>query len=179
MQGPRLRDIPCLRSGEAKRSYPTSKVWSSGCSLLELQRDNPMTKVRETQVRGLGAERASEGRQTDTTITVNWPIWSQNHSLVELNEIKSCHVGPPKRDGSWWRGLTECGPMEKGTANHFSSLALRTPCTLWKGKKTGHWKMDREAWHPTVHGVTKSWTQLSDWSELKVTNTADFSNVPS
>ena len=26
--------------------------------------------------------------------------------------------------------------------------------------------MDGEAWHATVHGVTKSWTQLSDWSEL-------------
>ena len=22
--------------------------------------------------------------------------------------------------------------------------------------------MDREAWHPAVHGITKSWTQLSD-----------------
>ena len=30
-------------------------------------------------------------------------------------------------DGSWWRGLTECGPLEKGMANHFSILALRTP----------------------------------------------------
>ena len=26
--------------------------------------------------------------------------------------------------------------------------------------------MDREAWHAVVHGVTKSWTQLSDWTEL-------------
>ena len=26
--------------------------------------------------------------------------------------------------------------------------------------------MDREAWHATVHGVTKSWTQLSDSTEL-------------
>ena len=26
--------------------------------------------------------------------------------------------------------------------------------------------MDREAWHATVHGVTKSQTQLSDWTEL-------------
>ena len=24
----------------------------------------------------------------------------------------------------------------------------------------------REAWHAAVHGVTKSWTQLSDWTEL-------------
>ena len=26
--------------------------------------------------------------------------------------------------------------------------------------------MDREAWHATVHGVTKSWTWLSSWTEL-------------
>ena len=26
--------------------------------------------------------------------------------------------------------------------------------------------MDREAWHAVVHGVTKSWTQLSNWAEL-------------
>ena len=25
--------------------------------------------------------------------------------------------------------------------------------------------MDREAWHPAVHGVTKSWTRLSNWTE--------------
>ena len=27
--------------------------------------------------------------------------------------------------------------------------------------------MDREAWHAVVLGVTKSWTWLSDWNELK------------
>ena len=26
--------------------------------------------------------------------------------------------------------------------------------------------MDREAWHAAVQGVTKSWTQVSDWTEL-------------
>ena len=38
-----------------------------------------------------------------------------------------CCVGPPKTDWSWWRVLTKCGPLEKGMANHFSILALRTP----------------------------------------------------
>ena len=28
--------------------------------------------------------------------------------------------------------------------------------------------MDREAWRAAVHGVAKSWTQLSDWNELKL-----------
>ena len=28
------------------------------------------------------------------------------------------------------------------------------------------WVMDREAWHAAIHGVAKSRTQLSDWTEL-------------
>ena len=28
--------------------------------------------------------------------------------------------------------------------------------------------MDREAWRAVVHGVAKSWTQLSDWTELNL-----------
>ena len=41
--------------------------------------------------------------------------------------------------------------------------------------------MDREAWHATVHGVTKSRTQLSDWTELNILYiyfTRRLANVP-
>ena len=32
---------------------------------------------------------------------------------------------------------------------------------------------DREAWRATVHGVTKTWTQLSNWARIDyVNNTA-------
>ena len=30
--------------------------------------------------------------------------------------------------------------------------------------------MDREAWRAAIHGVAKSWTQLSDWTELNWTD---------
>ena len=30
--------------------------------------------------------------------------------------------------------------------------------------------MDREAWHAAIHGVPKSWTWLSDWTELNRTD---------
>ena len=30
--------------------------------------------------------------------------------------------------------------------------------------------MDREAWSVVIHGVTKSWTRLSDWTELNWTD---------
>ena len=60
--------------------------------------------------------------------------WNHNHrkwtNLItrttnSMNE--PCCVGPPKMEGSWWRVLTKCCLLEKGMANHFSILALRTP----------------------------------------------------
>ena len=39
--------------------------------------------------------------------------------------------------------------------------------------------MDREAWHAAVHGVRKSWTQLSDWTELTILKRIIFRDQPS
>ena len=36
--------------------------------------------------------------------------------------------------------------------------------------------MDREAWSAAIHGVAKSQTRLSDWSELKKTNNNNNKN---
>ena len=42
-------------------------------------------------------------------------------------------MGPPKMAGSWWRGLTECGPLEKGMANQYS--CLENPMNSMKRQK--------------------------------------------
>ena len=34
--------------------------------------------------------------------------------------------------------------------------------------------MNRKAWHAAVHGVAKSWTRLSDWTELCSRHCAEF-----
>ena len=68
-----------------------------------------------------------------TTITENQPIWSHGPQpcLTQWN-YEPCHVGPSKTDRSWWRILTQCGLLEKGMANRFSILALRTPWRISK-----------------------------------------------
>ena len=47
------------------------------------------------------------------------------------------------------QSLGQEDPLEKEMATHSSILAQRIP-------------MDRGAWWATVHGVTKSWTRLSN-----------------
>ena len=50
---------------------------------------------------------------------------------------------------TWVLSLGREDPLEEGMETHSSILAWRIP-------------KERGAWWATIHGVTKSWTRLSD-----------------
>ena len=58
-------------------------------------------------------------------------------------------IGGRRRGRQWMRGLDGITDLM-----HVSLSELR------------EFVMDREAWRASIHGVTKSWTRLSDLTEL-------------
>jgi len=102
-------------------------------------------------LRFMGSQRVGHNWATELNWTEWYSHWNHNHRKLAIlitwttalsNSMKLSHAvwGRPRRTDHGWRGLTECGPLEKGMANHFSILALRTPWTVWKGKMIGYWK---------------------------------------
>ena len=123
----------------------------------------------------------------------NWCFWTvvlekTLESPLNCKEIQPVH---PKGDQSWvFIGRTDVeaetpilsppdakswliwkdpdagkdwGKEEKGTT--------KDEMVGWHHRLNGHgfgvlWELVMEAWHAAIHGVAKSWTQLSDWTEL-------------
>ena len=75
------------------------------------------------------------------TVQLSHPYMTTGKTIA----LTRCCLEPLKTDISWWRVLAKHGPLEKGKANHFNILALRTSCTVSKGKKTWHWKRNSPA----------------------------------
>ena len=86
----------------------------------------------------------------------------------------------PALQETWVRSLGWENPLENGMAILSSILAWRIPWSIPCGHKesdSAEWRslslyiymyiyMDREAWRAVIHGVAKSGTRLSDWTEL-------------
>ena len=78
--------------------------------------------------------------------------WGGRNSMFgaprESHYLLLVYQSPPARQDTWVWSLGWENTLEKGMVIHSSILAWRIP-------------MDRGIWQTTVHGVTKSWTQMS------------------
>ena len=93
-----------------------------------------------------------------------WVFFGRNDAKAETPvlwppHVKSWLIGKDSDAGGDW-GQEEKGTTEDEMAGWHHWL---------DGLESGELRelvMDREAWRAVIHGVAKSWAQLSDWTEL-------------
>ena len=85
--------------------------------------------------------------------------WSWNSNTLATWCEEPTHW---KRPWCWERLKAGGEGDNRGWDGWMASLTQWT----WVWVSSGGWLMDNEGWCAAVHGVAKSWTRLSDWTEL-------------
>ena len=81
--------------------------------------------------------------------------------FLSMHIVKSWLIGKDSNAGRDW-GQEEKGMTEDEMAGWHHWLDGRE-------FELRELVLDREAWRAAIHGVAKSWTRLSDWSDLNTT----------
>ena len=131
-----------LGSRDAKMSKSLSLYCLAEFSSLIAQLVKNPPAMQETLVQFLGQEDPLERRQA-------------THSSIPASLVAQLVKNRPAMQETWVQCLGWEDPLEKGKATHCSILAWRILLELYS--------LIQNYQNYTVHGVTKSWTRLSNF----------------
>ena len=110
------------------------------------------------------ARRSNQSILKESDLNVHWKDWCWSWNSNSLTT--SCEQLTDWKRPWCWEGLGAGGEGDdRGWDGWMASPTDSTDMSLGKLQEL---VMDRKAWLAVIHGVAKSWTRLSNWTELYV-----------
>ena len=132
------------------KSWIIKKMWST----KELMLSNYGAGEDSWESLGLKWDQTSQYKRK-SSLSMNCKDWCWNFNILAT----WCNIGKDPDAGKYW-GQEEKEATEDEMFGWHYWLNGHEFEQIWeKGK-------DREAWHAAVHGIAKSWTQLSNWTTI-------------